>query len=85
MGVKIDLDNFEYNSKYKLPNEHCWDKLKDNKEEKKYFDDREELGKPKRGIVVSNPEALTYVYPLLSPEVLWHCLKYHSPVFAIHE
>lgn len=61
MGVKIDLDNFEYNSKYKLPNEHCWDKLKDNKEEKKYFDDREELGKPKRGIVASNPEVVGQV------------------------
>ena len=56
MGVKIDLDNFEYNSKYKLPNEHCWDSLKDIEEEKKYFDDREEACKPKRGIVASNPE-----------------------------
>ena len=61
MGVKIDLDNFEYNSKYKLPNEHCWDKLKDNKEEKKYFDDREELGKPKRGVGASNPEVVGQV------------------------
>lgn len=66
MGVKIDLDNFEYNSKYKLPNEHCWDELKDNKEEKKYFDDREELGKPKRGIVASNPEVVGQVGSMIS-------------------
>ena len=66
MGVKIDLDNFEYNSKYKLPNEHCWDKLKDNKEEKEYFDDREELGKPKRGIVASNPEVVGQVGSMIS-------------------
>jgi len=37
MGVKIDLDNFEYNSKYKVPNEHRWDSLKNTKEENKYF------------------------------------------------
>ena len=61
MGVKIDLDNFEYNSKYKLPNEHRWDKLEDNKDEKKYFEDREKLGKPKRGIVASNPEVVGQV------------------------
>lgn len=66
MGVKIDLDNFEYNSKYKLPNEHCWDKLKDNKEEKEYFDDLEELGKPKRGIVASNPEVVGQVGSMIS-------------------
>ena len=66
MGVKIDLDNFEYNSKYKLPNEHCWDKLKDNKEEKEYFGDREELGKPKRGIVASNPEVVGQVGSMIS-------------------
>ena len=56
MGIKIDLDNFEYNSKYKLPNEHRWDSLKDIEEEKKYFDDRKEACKSKRGIVASNPE-----------------------------
>ena len=56
MGVKIDLDNFEYNSKYNLPNEHRWDSLKDTKEEKKYFDEREGACKPKRGVVASNPE-----------------------------
>jgi hypothetical protein len=66
MGVKIDLDNFEYNSKYKLPNEHCWDKLKDNEDEKKYFDEREELGKPKRGIVASNPEVVGQVGSMIS-------------------
>ena len=66
MGVKIDLDNFEYNSKYKLPNEHCWDKLKDNKDEKEYFDEREELGKPKRGIVASNPEVVGQVGSMIS-------------------
>ena len=43
MGVKIDLDNFEYNSKYELPNEHRWDSLKDHKEEKKYFEMIQEL------------------------------------------
>lgn len=56
MGVKIDLNNFEYNSKYKLPNEHCWDFLKNS--EKEYFNKKEELNKPKRGIVSSNPEVV---------------------------
>ena len=56
MGVKIDLDNFEYNSKYKLPNEHRWDSLKDLKKEDEYFEEREKAGKPKRGIVSSSPE-----------------------------
>jgi hypothetical protein len=66
MGVKIDLDNFEYNSKYKLPNEHRWDKLTDLKDEKKYFDDREELCKPKRGIVASNPEVVGQVGSMIT-------------------
>ena len=70
MGVKIDLNNFEFNSKYKLPNEHRWDKLKDNKEEKKYFEDREELGKPKRGIVASNPEVVGQVGSMISVDDL---------------
>ena len=66
MGVKIDLNNFEYNSKYKLPNEHRWDSLEDHKEEKKYFDEKEELGKPKRGIVASNPEVVGQVGSMIS-------------------
>lgn len=70
MGVKIDLDNFEYNSKYKLPNEHCWDSLKDIEEEKKYFDDREEACKPKRGIVSSNPEVVGQVGSMITVDDL---------------
>ena len=66
MGVKIDLDNFEYNSKYKLPNEHRWDSLKDTKKVKEYFDKREELGKPKKGIVASNPEVVGQVGSMIS-------------------
>lgn len=66
MGVKIDLGNFEYNSKYKLPNEHRWDKLEDNKDENKYFEEREKLGKPKRGIVASNPEVVGQVGSMIS-------------------
>ena len=66
MGVKIDLNNFEYNSKYKLPNEHRWDSLEDHKEEKKYFDEKEKLGKPKRGIVASNPEVVGQVGSMIS-------------------
>ena len=66
MGVKIDLNNFEYNSKYKLPNEHRWDSLEDHKEEKKYFDEKEGLGKPKRGIVASNPEVVGQVGSMIS-------------------
>ena len=61
MGVKIDLDNFEFNSNYKLPDEHRWDSLKDPKDEKKYFDKRAEAGKPKRGIIASNPEMVGQV------------------------
>jgi hypothetical protein len=70
MGVKIDLDNFEYNSTYNLPNEHRWDSLKDTKEEKKYFDEREEAGKPKRGIVSSSPEVTGQVGSMISVEDL---------------
>ena len=61
MGVKIDLDNFEYNSKYKLPNEHRWDFMEDSKKEKEYFDEREKDGKPKRSIVASNPDVIGQV------------------------
>lgn len=70
MGVKIDLDNFEYNSKYKLPNEHCWDSLKDIEKEKRYFDDKEEACKPKRGIVSSNPEITGQVGSMISVDDL---------------
>lgn len=66
MGVKIDLDNFEYNSKYELPNEHCWDSLKDSEKEKEYFIKREELGKPKKGIVASSPEVTGQVGTMIS-------------------
>lgn len=66
MGVKIDLDNFEYNSKYKVPNEHRWDSLKNTEKEKKYFDDREKACKPKRGIVASNPEVTGQVGSMIS-------------------
>jgi hypothetical protein len=61
MGIKIDLDNFEYNSKYKLPNEHRWDFMEDSKKEKEFLDKREEAGKPKKGVVVSNPEVVGQV------------------------
>lgn len=61
MGVKIDLDNFEYNSKYNLPNEHCWDFMKNSDKTKEYFKEREELNKPKRNIVASNPEVVGQV------------------------
>ena len=70
MGVKIDLDNFEYNSKYKLPNEHRWDSLNDSKEEKEYFDKREEVNKPKRGVVASNPEVVGQIGSMISVDDL---------------
>ena len=66
MGVKIDLDNFEYNSKYKLPDEHRWDFMKDSEKEKEYFDKRAEAGKPKRGVVASNPEVTGQVGSMIS-------------------
>ena len=66
MGVKIDLNNFEYNSKYKLPNEHRWDFMDDSKEEKDYFDKKEENCKPKKGIVSSNPEVVGQVGSMIS-------------------
>jgi hypothetical protein len=66
MGVKIDLDNFEYNSKYTLPNEHRWDDLKDSEKQKEYFNEREKLGKPKRGIVASNPEVTGQIGSMIS-------------------
>ena len=70
MGVKIDLDNFEYYSKYKLPNEHRWDSLKNSKKEKEYFEKREEAGKPKKGIVVSSPEVTGQVGSMISTDDL---------------
>lgn len=70
MGVKIDLDNFEYNSKYKLPNEHCWDSLDDSKKEKEYFDKKEEVSRPKRGIVASNPEVVGQIGSMISVDDL---------------
>lgn len=70
MGVKIDLDNFEYNSKYELPNEHRWDFMEDSEKEKEYFVEREKIGKPKRGIVASNPEVTGQVGSMISVEDL---------------
>ena len=70
MGVKIDLNNFEYYSKYKLPNEHRWDSLKNSKKEKEYFEKREEAGKPKKGIIVSNPEVTGQVGSMISADDL---------------
>lgn len=70
MGVKIDLDNFEYNSKYKLPNEQCWDSLNDSKKEKEYFDKKEEVSRPKRGIVASNPEVVGQIGSMISVDDL---------------
>lgn len=70
MGVKIDLDNFEYNSKYKLPNEHRWDFMEESEKEKDYFDDREKQGKPKKGIVASSPEVVGQVGSMISVEGL---------------
>ena len=70
MGVKIDLDNFEYNSKYKLPDEHRWDFMEDSEKEKEYFVEREKIGKPKRGIVASNPEVTGQVGSMISVDDL---------------
>ena len=70
MGVKIDLDNFEYNSKYKLTNEHRWDFMKDSEKEKKYFDEKAELSKAKRSIVASNPEVVGQVGSMISVDDL---------------
>lgn len=66
MGVKIDLNNFEYHSKYELPNEHCWDFMEDPEKEKEYFNKREEAGKPKKGIVASSPEVTGQVGSMIS-------------------
>ena len=70
MGVKIDLDNFEYNSKYELPDEHRWDFMKDSEKEKEYFNKRAEAGKPKRGAVASNPEVIGQVGSMISADDL---------------
>ena len=66
MGVKIDLNNFEYNSKYKLPNEHSWDFMKNSEEEKKYFVKKDEVSKHKRNIVASSPEVIGQVGSMIS-------------------
>lgn len=70
MGVKIDLDNFEYNSKYKLPNEHRWDFMKDSKKKKEYYDKKSEMTKPKKGIVASNPEVVGQVGSMITVDDL---------------
>ena len=70
MGVKIDLDNFEYNSKYNLPDEHRWDFMEEPKKEKEYFDEKEKLGKPKKGIVSSSPEVVGQVGSMISVDDL---------------
>ena len=66
MGVKIDLDNFEYHSKYELPDEHRWDFIDDSEKEKEYFDKRSESVKPKRSVVASNPEVVGQVGSMIS-------------------
>lgn len=66
MGVKIDLDNFEYNSKYELPDEHRWDFIEDSEKEKEYFIEREKSVKLKRGVVASNPEVTGQVGSMIS-------------------
>ena len=66
MGVKIDLNNFEYNSKYKLPDEHRWDFMENPKKEQEYFDKREEAGKPKKCIVASSPEVVGQVGSMIN-------------------
>lgn len=40
--IKREIDNFEYNKKYYVPNEHKWCFMKDDDEFKKYMADREE-------------------------------------------
>lgn len=54
--IKCDIERFDYNKKYTLPEEHKWDELKDSDEEKKYFEEREKAGKPSIGRVQSDPE-----------------------------
>ena len=66
MGVKIDLDNFEYHSKYELPDEHRWDFIDDSEKEKEYFAKRVESVKPKRSVVASNPEVVGQVGSMIS-------------------
>ena len=66
MGVKIDLDNFENNSKYELPDEHRWDFIEDSEKEKEYFIEREKSVKLKRGVVASNPEVTGQVGSMIS-------------------
>ena len=70
MGVKIDLNNFEYHSKYNLPNEHRWDSFSDSNVEKEYFEKRDEDVKPKKGIVSSNPEVVGQVGSMISVDDL---------------
>lgn len=40
--IKREIDNFEYNKKYYVLNEHKWCFMKDDDEFKKYMADREE-------------------------------------------
>ena len=53
-----------------MPNEHRWDFMEDSEKEKEYFVEREKIGKPKRGIVASNPEVTGQVGSMISVEDL---------------
>jgi len=54
--IKRELDTFEYDKRYYLPNEHRWCFMADDEEHKKYWEKKEESLKPIRSRVQSNPE-----------------------------
>ena len=54
--IKYDIDQFDCDKRYDIYSEHCWDIMKSDSKAKKYFEDREEIGKPIEGFVQCTAE-----------------------------
>lgn len=54
--INLDLDHFDYNSKYNLPDEHKWDSLKDAEKEKEFYKKKAERTMPIKMRTQSDPE-----------------------------
>lgn len=53
---KKDLDNFDYNKRYKIASEHIWDFISNDEKSKKYKENREKIFNPIINNVQSDEE-----------------------------
>lgn len=60
---KKDIENFEYNTRYYVPNEHAWCFMADAENVKKYTEKREEYFKPRCKRVQSDLELTGQIGP----------------------